>query len=195
MPVVTLTSSQMNTTGSHTYWLPYTTTSTANTMPVDLTAWADNLYYTTYYGTFDAWMSNGFGNWVSQITPRPPVSEATKLRRRRAQEIINRRAEELLRDLIGDGRYRVYRERGHVIVSSRMQAGRLAYQIRPRQRIRVLERQPQGGWQVRPDELCIHPRQTHPEADEVAALVLMARYDEPGLWKTANIHRGVGLAA
>lgn len=97
-------------------------------------------------------------------------------------------AEAMLRELIGDRRYEVYRRDGYVVVSSRGAGHRLRYRIKPRQMIQLEERAPDGTWRRRPDRLCIHPKARHPAADEVATLVLLARYDERELWRTANVH-------
>jgi hypothetical protein len=130
----------------------------------------------TYVSAWDS-------GWLSGPTPVVETAEDRALRQK-----ANEAAEQLLHDLLGDSRYRVYKRDGHLIVSSRRLQGRLAYQIKAGQKIVLLERKAEGGWRKRKDQLCIHPRDRHPAGDEVAALYLLAHHDEETLWKVANHH-------
>jgi hypothetical protein len=95
-------------------------------------------------------------------------------------------AEGLLLDLIGRRRYQIWRTKGCVHVSSRKYKN-LRYEIKAGEMIRLHERRDMA-WRVRKDQLCVHPRDKHPRGDEVAALYVLARFDEDALWVTANRH-------
>lgn len=110
------------------------------------------------------------------------IAQLSKEEQQRADEA----AEELLHQLIGDARYRVWKEHGHVWVISTRHRG-VAYQVRARRRIQLWQRE-EKGWRKEQRSLCIHPPDQYPKADEVATLVVLAEAAEERLWRTANVH-------
>jgi hypothetical protein len=121
--------------------------------------------------------------------PETPAARKARLAFERKMEKANERAEILLHDLVGESVYKLWTNRKRILVPSRKAKGTLAYDIRARQMIKLFDRQrPEGGWKDRKDRLCIHLAGQFPEADEVAALFVLARYDEEALWKEANYH-------
>lgn len=111
----------------------------------------------------------------------------------RLRRLAERKSKALLKEILGDHRYRAYREKGLVWIESRKDPSQ-AYEIRPSRMIR-LHKKVNGVWLRTKGELCIHPQEHLPEGDEVAAIVLLAKYDEADLWKTANLHGDPELIA
>lgn len=124
-------------------------------------------------------------NFVFDGTARPAVRKesAEELRLKRLAE---RKSRALLREILGDRRYRLFRKSGAVFVASRKHSD-MAYEIAPGRMIQ-LHKRVNGEWRMTRGRLCIHPAEQMPVGDEVASLVLMARFDEDDLWKTANLH-------
>ncbi len=125
-----------------------------------------------------------------EVSPpaRPEILAARRQRQVKRKQIITARGMELLQDTIGEEAFRLYRRQGYVDVPSSQREGRL-YRIRPhRKRIAIVERKGRQ-WVERQDKsLCIHPQgRRFVEGDEVAALVLLARFDEPYLLRKANV--------
>lgn len=109
------------------------------------------------------------------------------------QVIANARGQDLLKDIVGDVMYRRYQKQGWIDVPSMEKPG-IMYRIRPWHEIALLEKNVKKEWVSNHQSICIHARETHVEGDEVAAHVLLCRYNEKTLWKMGNLH-GVRRAA
>jgi len=109
------------------------------------------------------------------------------------QIIANARGQDLLKEIVGDVVYRRFQKQGWIDVKS-IEKPDITYRIRPWQEIALLERNAKKEWVSNNQSLCIHARQRHVEGDEVAAHVLLCRYNEKTLWKMGNLH-GVRRAA
>jgi hypothetical protein len=109
------------------------------------------------------------------------------------QVIANARGQDLLKEIVGDVMYRRYQKQGWIDVRSADKPG-IMYRIQPWREIALLERNAKKEWVSNNQSICIHARQTHVEGDEVAAHVMLCRYDEKLLWKMGNLH-GVRRAA
>jgi hypothetical protein len=120
---------------------------------------------------------------VQRIEPAKPTP----------QVIANARGQDLLKEIVGDVMYRRYQKQGWIDVRSADKPG-IMYRIQPWREIALLERNAKKEWVSNHQSICIHARETHVEGDEVAAHVMLCRYDEKLLWKMGNLH-GVRRAA
>jgi hypothetical protein len=135
------------------------------------------------------------GTYTGQfgVTRQPLSAEETeKIKARLAEEEklikeANRRAEDLLLDVLGEMGFARYKKKGYVVVMSRTKPG-VVYHVKGMAGIDLFERV-NGKIISLKEYLCIHPRDIYPEADTIAAQVLMCRFDEENLWKTANRHK------
>lgn len=119
---------------------------------------------------------------IATITPRDE-----------RQVIANARGQDLLKEIVGDVMYRRYQKQGWIDIRS-ADKPEIMYRIQPWHEIALLERNAKKEWVSNRQSICIHARQTHVEGDEVAAHVMLCRYDEKLLWKMGNLH-GVRRAA
>jgi hypothetical protein len=120
---------------------------------------------------------------VQRIEPAEPTP----------QIIANARGQDLLKEIVGDVMYRRFQKEGWIDVPSLEKPG-IMYRIKPWHEIALLEKNAKKEWVSNNQSLCIHARQRHVEGDEVAAHVLLCRYNEKTLWKMGNLH-GVRRAA
>ena len=120
---------------------------------------------------------------VQRIEPAKPTP----------QVIANERGQDLLKEIVGEVMYRRYQKQGWLDVRS-ADKPEIMYRIQPWREIALLERNAKKEWVSNNQSICIHARETHVEGDEVAAHVMLCRYDEKLLWKMGNLH-GVRRAA
>ena len=120
---------------------------------------------------------------VQRIEPAKPTP----------QILAKERGQDLLKEIVGDVMYRRYQKQGWIDVRSADKPG-IMYRIQPWREIALLERNTKKEWVPNRQSICIHARETHVEGDEVAAHVMLCRYDEKLLWKMGNLH-GVRRAA
>ncbi len=113
--------------------------------------------------------------------PRPAVIRNPAPYQAAVAEDAQEKGEKLLKDIIGDEAYIEYRARGHIDVVS-VKHENLVYRIRPRDEIQLCDRF--GNYKGR--TLCIHPQDRLVDGDEVVAHLMLCRYNEDLLWKTAN---------
>ena len=122
---------------------------------------------------------------VQRIATIPPADQP--------QVIANARGQDLLKEIVGDVMYRRFQKQGWIDIRSADKPG-IMYRIQPWREIALLERNAKKEWVSNHQSICIHARETHVEGDEVAAHVLLCRYNEKTLWKMGNLH-GVRRAA
>ena len=109
------------------------------------------------------------------------------------QVIANARGQDLLKEIVGEVVYRRFQKQGWIDVPSLEKPG-IMYRIQPWHEIALLEKNAKKEWVSNHQSICIHAREAHVEGDEVAAHVLLCRYNEKTLWKMGNLH-GVRRAA
>ena len=109
------------------------------------------------------------------------------------QAVANARGQDLLKEIVGEVMYRRYQKQGWIDIRSADKPD-IMYRIQPWHEIALLERNAKKEWVSNRQSICIHARETHVEGDEVAAHVMLCRYDEKLLWKMGNLH-GVRRAA
>lgn len=145
----------------------------------------------------DVWLS------VYPIEPRPPIRRRTPEQRAEERRLMeaerireeqltaarhdqmlarNLKATQLLRDVLGEHDFKLFKDRGYIDVPSPSVPSRV-YRIRPNQMIQVMESDRFK------ESLCIHPSESFAPNDVVAGQVLMAKLDESRLLMTANHHR------
>lgn len=185
------------------YYTNNTTTWTTNVTTIQAPYWTS---YANEWRWQPQWQATYIGNWQTEPNPWRQDPEAIERYRRlareaeeqRKQELAERKetwkqaeavAEDLLLQLLGADDFGTWKRDGHVLVISRRHEN-LAYQIKAYEEIRLLKRCPRT-WQLRGDRLCIHLRERHPAGDDVAAKVLLARFDEKTLWEQANHHGAI----
>jgi hypothetical protein len=121
-----------------------------------------------------------------RATPAKPTEPTPQI-------IANARGQDLLKEIVGDVMYRRFQKEGWIDVPSLEKPG-ITYRIKPWHEIALLEKNAKKEWVSNNQSICIHARQRHVEGDEVAAHVLLCRYNEKTLWKMGNLH-GVRRAA
>lgn len=104
-------------------------------------------------------------------------------RERQAKAEADEKANQLLRDLLGDQRWQRYEIDHYVDVDSKRHPGHTYRITDDRQMISVLDEQ---GTRI--DRLCIHTRAQVPQGDQVISKMLMAEHNEERFLKVAIAH-------
>lgn len=109
--------------------------------------------------------------------------------RERVRVIAAQKGERLLRDILGETDFTLFKKNGYVDILSLHDPGK-KYRIRENRRIGIV-RLEEGRWVEKALSLCIHPESAwqYVIGDLVATHVLLAKFDEPTLNKVANLHR------
>lgn len=138
---------------------------------------SDTSWYRWNDGGTNARGNTGSGTLISEEDRIEAEKKAERLRRKK--EAAERKARELLFDLIGEKEFRVYKETGRVYVKGKKHD----YIVQKTGYVQMIEKD-------KIVDLCIHLQDKYsmPETDNVIALKLFAEADEEAFLKTANRH-------